>query len=81
MSNAASAIPLDPGIDNSLALLSEGYTYVSRRCERLGSDVFATRPMLNPVVCMRGAEAARLFYDGDRFTQTGGAPAVPRHAV
>jgi fatty-acid peroxygenase len=30
--------------------------------------------MLTPVVCMRGAEAARIFYEGDRFTRQGAMP-------
>jgi fatty-acid peroxygenase len=57
--------------DATLAFLREGYDYVSNRCRRLGADAFRTRLMLRPVVCLRGAEAARLFYDGDRFTRRG----------
>ncbi|MBO1077032.1 cytochrome P450 [Roseomonas marmotae] len=67
-------IPREPGLDHSLAFLAEGYTFVSRRCDRMGTDLFAARIMLTPVVCMRGAEAARIFYDGDRFTRRGAMP-------
>lgn len=52
-------IPCDEALDSSLALLSEGYTFVSRRCERLETDVFETRLMLRRAICMRGEEAAR----------------------
>lgn len=76
VSHIASTIPQDPGIDNSLALLNEGYSYISRRCDRFGSDIFATRLMLHPVICMRGAEAARLLYDGARFTRQGAMPTI-----
>lgn len=68
------AIPRAAGLDNTIPFLREAYTFVSRRCDRLNSDLFATRIMLTPVVCMRGAEAARFFYDGDRFTRQGAMP-------
>ncbi|WP_424139811.1 cytochrome P450 [Roseomonas chloroacetimidivorans] len=67
-------IPRAPGLDNTLSFLREAYSFVSRRCDRLGSDLFRTRIMLTPVVCMRGAEAARIFYEGDRFTRRGAMP-------
>jgi len=67
-------IPHASTLDDTLALLNEGYTYISRRCDRLGADLFTTRMMLTPVTCMRGAEAARIFYDGGRFTRQGAMP-------
>jgi len=69
-----SDIPRESTLDDSLALLQEGYTFISRRCDRLGTDLFSTRLMLTPVVCMRGAKAARIFYDGARFTRQGAMP-------
>ncbi|MDJ0388010.1 cytochrome P450 [Roseomonas sp. E05] len=71
-----SDIPHAATLDDSLALLREGYTYISRRCDRLGSDLFTARMMLTPVTCMRGAEAARIFYDNDRFTRQGAMPQI-----
>ena len=68
------AVPGTGGIDNALALLAEGYRFIPRRCERLGSDIFTTRIMLRQAVCMRGAEAARLFYTPDRFTRRRAIP-------
>lgn len=62
-----------PG-DRTLALLTEGYEFITRRCERLETDVFATTLQFEPTICMRGAEAAELFYDEDRFTRHGAAP-------
>jgi len=52
-----------------------GYEFVSRRCARYGSDVFETRLLAERTVCMRGAEAARVFYDSDRFRRAGAPPA------
>lgn len=33
-------IPHDPGLDNTRALLKEGYTFISRRCARYRTDIF-----------------------------------------
>lgn len=67
-------IPRDPLPDSTLALLSEGYLFIPNRCRRHGSDIFATRLMFERVVCMQGAEAAEIFYGGDRFTRRGAMP-------
>ena len=69
-----SSIPRDAGVDNTLALLSEGYTFISRRCERLRSDIFETRLMLQRAVCTQGEDAAQMFYHPDRFTRKRSMP-------
>jgi fatty-acid peroxygenase len=72
------AVPDTGGFDHTLALLSEGYRFLPNRCERLGSDVFTTRLMLRRVVCVRGEEAARMFYQPGRFTRK---HAIPPNAL
>jgi len=67
-------IPGTKGLDSTKDLLREGYGFISRRCEALETDVFETRLMLRRAICMRGPEAARAFYDGDRFTREGAMP-------
>ena len=62
-------IPRDDSFDSSLALLREGYGFVSNRCGRYGTDVFQTRLMLRRAFCARGEDAARMFYHPDRFTR------------
>lgn len=69
-----SPIPREEALDSTLALLSEGYRFIANRCRRLGSDVFETRLMLQPVFCMLGEEAAEVFYEPDRFTRVGAMP-------
>lgn len=61
------AIPRLRVPDSTLSLLREGYGFISRRCDRLGTDAFRTRLMGSRVVAMRGAEAARLVYGSGRF--------------
>lgn len=69
------AIPPAPGFDNTTALLGEGYRFIGNRCDALGSDIFATRLLLRRVVCVRGAAAARMFYEPGRFTRKRAIPA------
>jgi fatty-acid peroxygenase len=64
----------DRGPDSTLALVAEGYLFISRRCHRYGTDLFETRVLLQPAVCMRGEPAARIFYDNERFVRAGAAP-------
>ncbi len=68
------AMPRTEGLDSSLALLSEGYTFISKRCQELETDVFETRLLLQKTICMRGRGAAELFYDRERFKRAGAAP-------
>jgi fatty-acid peroxygenase len=52
-------IPRDTNPDSTLALLSDGYQFISKRCHRYHSPVFQTRLLLQPFICMSGAEAAK----------------------
>lgn len=67
--------------DSTAALLREGYRYVSARCDALGTDVFLTRLMLRPTICMRGPVAARIFYDTARIMRQGAAPGRMRRTL
>ncbi|MEG6551697.1 cytochrome P450, partial [Desulfocurvibacter africanus] len=68
------SIPRDKLPESTLALFRDGYEFIGKRCKRLGSDVFQTRLMLQKTVCMRGPEAAQVFYDQRYFQRKGGAP-------
>ena len=74
-------IPRDPLPDSTLRLLLDPYRMISRRCDALGSDVFATRLLLERTVCMRGREAAAVFYDPQRFKRHGAMPARIRRTL
>lgn len=60
--------------DATLALLADPYRFISKRCQRYQSDLFQARLFLRKIVCMRGPEAAALFYDEGRFARGGVAP-------
>ena len=68
--------PRARGFDNSLALLAEGYAFMPRRHAALDSDMFATRLMLRRALCVRGEDAARMFYQPGRFTRRHALPAT-----
>lgn len=61
-------------LDNTLELLADPYRFISTQSAELGADVFEARILLENTLCMRGAEAARLFYDDSRFTRSNAAP-------
>ena len=74
--DARDAVPRAPGFDNTLALLAEGYRFLPTRCEALGSDAFTTRLMLRRTLCVRGEDAARMFYQPGRFTRRRTLPPI-----
>jgi fatty-acid peroxygenase len=67
-------IPRDASPDATLALLRDPYGFVGERCRRYGADLFQTRLLLRPTICMSGPRAAQLFYDETRFTRIGASP-------
>ena len=73
-STPAREIPRLPRWDSSLALLADPYRFIQRACRAAGSDVVATRILLRHTLCMTGPDAARLFYDPERFARAGAAP-------
>ncbi len=67
-------IPRDLQAESSLSLLSEGYSFIPSRCQRLGSDIFQVRLLLQNTICMSGEEAAKMFYDEQLFERQHAAP-------
>ncbi|SCE97311.1 fatty-acid peroxygenase [Micromonospora coriariae] len=66
--------PADRGPDSTLAFLRAGYRFIGERCDRYGSDIFRTRILLAPTICLRGRPAATLFYDTERFRRREAMP-------
>ena len=60
--------------DDTIAMRRDPYRFISRRASELGEDAFETRLLMRPIVCMTGADAARVFYDPARFRRAGAAP-------
>lgn len=63
-------------LDDSVRLLRDGYLWGTRGFAREGADAFRTRLLGRRVLVLRGADAARFFYEGGRFRR--GPDAVPR---
>lgn len=68
-------IPIDKGMDNTLPFLLEGYQYISNRTKKYNRDMFETRLLGGKkAVCLVGKEAAKIFYDKEKFKRQGVAP-------
>ncbi|MGL5794395.1 MAG: hypothetical protein ACRC06_08285 [Waterburya sp.] len=67
-------IPEERSLDSTLALLSDGYQFISKRCQRYQSDIFQTRLLLKKTICFKGEEAAKIFYDPENFIRKNAAP-------
>ncbi|WEG10883.1 cytochrome P450 [Pullulanibacillus sp. KACC 23026] len=68
------SLPHEEGFDHTFDLLREGYLFALNRRKSFNSDVFSTRLFGKDVICMNGTEAARLFYDSEKFERHGAAP-------
>lgn len=66
--------PEEKGLDHTIALLQEGYMFIKNRRDELESDVLVTHILGQEIICMGGEEAARLFYDSEKFQRNGAAP-------
>lgn len=67
-------IPRDSSPDATIALLRQGYRFISDRCRSLRTDVFETRLLLRPTICFLGSGAARVFYDTEHIKRRGAMP-------
>ncbi|OLS36849.1 cytochrome P450 [Bacillus sp. MRMR6] len=67
-------IPHDKSLDNSIALMREGYLFIKNRIDHYQSNLFEARLLGQRVICMSGEEAAKVFYDSERFQRNGAAP-------
>lgn len=75
------SLPCDPRPDSTLTLLREGYEFIGHRARDLGSRAFETRLLLERMVCVTGAEAARMFYDDSRVQRRTAAPEFLTHGL
>jgi fatty-acid peroxygenase len=81
LTKASSEIPHVGTIDSTLALVLEGYPFISTRCKKLATDAFSCRLMLRSAVCISGPTAAELFYDTTSFRRRDVAPARIRKTL
>jgi fatty-acid peroxygenase len=67
-------IPREKTLDSTLSLLRDGYPFIQKRCKQYGTDIFETRVLGKKAICIHGEEAARVFYDNERFQRAGALP-------
>jgi fatty-acid peroxygenase len=59
--------------DSTLHFLRDPYRFISRKCRELKRDAFHSRLFLKKTIFMSGPEAAKVFYDPDKFVRAGAA--------
>lgn len=67
-------VPHDKGLDNTLELLQDGYLFIMNNVHQHQSSIFETHLLGQKVVCISGENAAKMFYDPERFQRNGAAP-------
>ncbi|QDP39004.1 cytochrome P450 [Radiobacillus deserti] len=67
-------LPHDRSVDNSIAVMREGYHFIQNRLDKYKTEVFEARILGEQAICMSGEEAARLFYDTNKFRRNGAVP-------
>ena len=61
-------------IDSTLLLALNGYKFISQQCDRYQTDIFQTRLLFKKTICFKGEEAAKVFYDSQKFIRKNAAP-------
>ena len=69
-----SQIPQVRILDSTLLLVLNGYNFISQQCDRYQTDIFQTRLLFKPTICFKGEEAAKVFYDPQKFVRKKAAP-------
>ncbi len=67
-------VPSENAFKSAKAFLRDGYQYVQNGTERHHSDVFQVHLLGIKATCIHGKEAARIFYDQDKFIRKGAIP-------
>ncbi len=67
-------LPTLRSLDSTLAVAHDPYRFIARQCDQHAADAFETRLLLQKMICIRGEEAAKIFYDTTHFSRVGVAP-------
>lgn len=66
--------PHDKYIDSTIPLVRTGYPYLKNRFEHYQTDIFQMRLLGEKTICIHGEDAAKVFYDSERFKRKGSVP-------
>jgi fatty-acid peroxygenase len=69
-----SIVPSEKGLDKTISLLKEGYLFINNRMDKFNTDIFTVRLLGQNVICIKGEEAVKIFYDSEKFQRDGAAP-------
>lgn len=68
-------------MESSPLLLLHGYNFIQKYGRKYGTDVFQIRLLGKKVICMRGEEAAKIFYNETYFKRRGVAPKMVQNTL
>jgi fatty-acid peroxygenase len=67
--------------DQTLDFLKSPYTFISKICREKKTNIVETRLMLKKTICIKGRDAAKIFYDPDLFIRNGANPEPVRSTL
>lgn len=70
-------LPKAPGLDNTFKFLADPYRFICRMGARLDTDIFQTRLLGKPAICILGADAAQIFFDPELVNRKIIHPTIP----
>lgn len=59
--------------DSTIPFMKDPYLYISKKCRELNTDVFEMRLLFQKTKCLKGKDAAEIFYS-NKFIRKGAAP-------
>lgn len=66
--------PRVKSFDSTITAAKKGYLFVTDTCREMNTDIFSTRLLGRKTVCMRGNQAAEIFYNTEFFERKNVAP-------
>lgn len=74
LSKAMTDVPSENALISAKAFLRDGYPFIQKGTERHQSDIFQINFLGMKTTCIHGKEAARIFYDQEKFIRKGAIP-------
>ncbi|SDE97137.1 fatty-acid peroxygenase [Mucilaginibacter pineti] len=74
-------IPKKNLLTGAYRLYKEGYQFIGHTCEELRTDIFQIRLFGQTAICLRGEEAAKMFYDVNKMQRKGAVPSTVQQTL
>lgn len=61
-------------MESTVGILANGYDFFQKKFDQNNTDVYQTHLLFQKTIVIRGAEAAEIFYDQQKFKRSGATP-------